>query len=118
MTTFAGQVTLIANGPGMIITDRTQSGEVTVFTVIFGKAYASNQLHAQSGSLYGDSNVFDVGSVASSEVYSVKGRVEDSSGNAIAGPEGAIITEVANVHTDNAVRHSDRAINDNFLGKK
>jgi pimeloyl-ACP methyl ester carboxylesterase len=84
MTTFAGQVTLIANGPGMIITDRTQSGEVTVFTVIFGKAYASNQLHAQSGSLYGDSNVFDVGSVASSEVYSVKGRVEDSSGNAIA----------------------------------
>lgn len=35
-----------------------------------------------------------------------------------AGPEGAIITEVANVHTDSAVRHSDQAINDNFLGKK
>ena len=33
-----------------------------------------------------------------------------------AGPEGAIITEVANVHTDKAVRHSDQAINDNFLG--
>ena len=32
------------------------------------------------------------------------------------GPEGAIITEVANVHTDKAVRHSDKAINDNFLG--
>lgn len=34
------------------------------------------------------------------------------------GPEGAIVTEVANVHTDGAVRHSDQAINDNFLGKK
>ena len=33
-----------------------------------------------------------------------------------AGQEGAIITEVANVHTDAAVRHSDPAINDNFLG--
>ena len=33
------------------------------------------------------------------------------------GPEGAIITEAANVHTDAAVRHSDQAINDNFLGK-
>ena len=32
------------------------------------------------------------------------------------GPEGAIITEVANVHTDAAVRHSDEAINNNFLG--
>ena len=31
------------------------------------------------------------------------------------GEEGAIITEVANVHTDAAVRHSDKAINDNFL---
>ncbi len=36
----------------------------------------------------------------------------------LAGPEGAIITEVANVHTDSAVRHSDPAINDFFLGKK
>ncbi len=36
----------------------------------------------------------------------------------LAGPEGAIISEVANVHTDNAVRHSDKNINDNFLGKK
>lgn len=36
----------------------------------------------------------------------------------LAGPEGAIITEVANVHTDSAVRHSDEKINDNFLGKK
>lgn len=35
-----------------------------------------------------------------------------------AGPEGAIITEVANVHTDSAVRHSDKALNDFFLGKK
>lgn len=33
-----------------------------------------------------------------------------------AGPEGAIMTEVANVHTDAAVRHSDKAINDHFLG--
>ena len=36
----------------------------------------------------------------------------------LAGPEGAIITEVANVHTDAAVRHTDPKINDNFLGKK
>ena len=34
----------------------------------------------------------------------------------VGGTEGAIISEVANVHTDAAVRHSDRAINDNFLG--
>ena len=34
-----------------------------------------------------------------------------------AGPEGAIITEVANVHDDSGVRHSDQAMNDNFLGK-
>jgi len=33
------------------------------------------------------------------------------------GPEGAIITEVANVHSDDGVRHQDKAINDNFLGK-
>ena len=33
-----------------------------------------------------------------------------------AGTEGAIITEVANVHTDSAVRHSDEKINANFLG--
>ncbi len=32
-----------------------------------------------------------------------------------AGPEGAIITEVANVHTHTAVRHSDKALNDHFL---
>ena len=35
----------------------------------------------------------------------------------LAGPEGAIITEVANVHTNSAVRHSDQKANDNFLGK-
>jgi D-lyxose ketol-isomerase len=35
----------------------------------------------------------------------------------LAGPEGAIITEVANVHTASAVRHSDPAINKNFLGE-
>jgi D-lyxose ketol-isomerase len=35
----------------------------------------------------------------------------------LAGPEGAILTEVANVHTGSAVRHSDQAVNDNFLGK-
>ena len=35
-----------------------------------------------------------------------------------AGPEGAIITEVANVHTNDAVRHSDSKINDNFLENK
>jgi D-lyxose ketol-isomerase len=34
-----------------------------------------------------------------------------------AGPEGAIISEVASVHDDTGVRHSDQAINDNFLGK-
>jgi D-lyxose ketol-isomerase len=32
-----------------------------------------------------------------------------------AGPEGAIITEVANVHTNSAVRHSDKVLNDYFL---
>lgn len=32
------------------------------------------------------------------------------------GPEGAIITEVANVHSNPDVRHSDKAINDSFLG--
>jgi len=31
------------------------------------------------------------------------------------GPEGAIITEVANVHTDSAVRHADKKLNDFFL---
>lgn len=36
----------------------------------------------------------------------------------LAGPEGAIITEVANVHTNTAVRHTDPRINDHFLGKK
>ncbi len=34
-----------------------------------------------------------------------------------AGPEGAIITEVANVHTNSAVRHQDPALNKAFLGK-
>lgn len=34
-----------------------------------------------------------------------------------AGPEGAIITEVANVHSGEAVRHQVKAINDYFLGK-
>jgi len=34
-----------------------------------------------------------------------------------AGPEGAILSEVANVHDNSGVRHSDKAINDNFLGK-
>ena len=33
------------------------------------------------------------------------------------GPEGVILTEVANVHTDAAVRHSDPSVNDHFLGK-
>lgn len=32
------------------------------------------------------------------------------------GPEGAIVTEVANVHTNAAVRHTDPAIDKNFLG--
>ena len=32
-----------------------------------------------------------------------------------AGPEGAIITEVANVHSNSAVRHQDKACNDFFL---
>ena len=35
----------------------------------------------------------------------------------LAGPQGAILTEVANVHTNSAVRHADPAINDHFLGK-
>jgi D-lyxose ketol-isomerase len=33
----------------------------------------------------------------------------------MAGPAGAIITEVANVHTDSAVRHQDKVMNDYFL---
>jgi hypothetical protein len=32
-----------------------------------------------------------------------------------AGPEGAIITEVANVHTGSAVRHTDPVLNEYFL---
>ncbi len=32
------------------------------------------------------------------------------------GPEGAIITEVATIHTNSGVRHSDIGINDHFLG--
>jgi hypothetical protein len=32
------------------------------------------------------------------------------------GPEGAIITEVANVHTNEAVRHTDPVMNRHFLG--
>ncbi len=36
----------------------------------------------------------------------------------LAGPEGAIITEVANVHTGSAVRHSDEAVNAFFIGQK
>ncbi len=34
-----------------------------------------------------------------------------------AGPEGAIITEVANVHDNGGVRHSDKALNDYFLSQ-
>ena len=34
-----------------------------------------------------------------------------------AGSEGAIITEVANVHDNGSVRHQVKAINDHFLGK-
>ncbi len=36
----------------------------------------------------------------------------------LAGPQGAIITEVANVHTNDAVRHCDPKANDHFLGKR
>lgn len=32
-----------------------------------------------------------------------------------AGPQGAIITESANVHTGKAVRHADKTMNENFL---
>ena len=35
----------------------------------------------------------------------------------LAGPKGAILTEVANVHTNSAVRHLDPAINKHFLGQ-
>ena len=35
----------------------------------------------------------------------------------LAGPQGAILSEVANIHTDSAVRHSDPRINAQFLGK-
>jgi len=35
----------------------------------------------------------------------------------LAGPEGAIISEVANVHTDSGVRHLDAALNKHFLGE-
>jgi hypothetical protein len=34
-----------------------------------------------------------------------------------AGEEGAIITEVANVHVNEAVRHQVESINNHFLGK-
>lgn len=34
-----------------------------------------------------------------------------------AGPQGAILSEVANVHDNTGVRHSDKVMNDNFLGK-
>lgn len=34
-----------------------------------------------------------------------------------AGKEGAIMSEVANVHSNEKVRHSDKGINDHFLGK-
>ena len=34
-----------------------------------------------------------------------------------AGKEGAIMSEVANVHSNIKVRHSDKGINDHFLGK-
>jgi D-lyxose ketol-isomerase len=34
-----------------------------------------------------------------------------------AGPEGAIITEVANVHDNGSVRHQVKSINSHFLGK-
>ena len=34
-----------------------------------------------------------------------------------AGPEGAILTEVASVHDESGVRHSDESINDHFLGQ-
>ncbi|MDR2848548.1 MAG: hypothetical protein LBV39_05525 [Bacteroidales bacterium] len=34
-----------------------------------------------------------------------------------AGPEGAIVTEVANVHNNASVRHQVKLINDTFLGK-
>lgn len=33
----------------------------------------------------------------------------------LGGPEGAIVTEVANVHTNSGVRHSDPVLNANFL---
>lgn len=33
----------------------------------------------------------------------------------LAGPEGCIMTEVGNLHTDSAVRHNDKSINDHFL---
>jgi D-lyxose ketol-isomerase len=36
----------------------------------------------------------------------------------LAGPEGAIVTEVANVHSNDGVRHLDPVINDTFLGKR
>jgi hypothetical protein len=35
----------------------------------------------------------------------------------LAGPEGTIVTEVANVHTNSAVRHTDPECNKNFLGE-
>ena len=35
----------------------------------------------------------------------------------LAGPEGVILTEVANVHTGSAVRHSDPVMNDYFLSQ-
>ena len=54
---------------------------------------------------------------ANNEMYSADGTFTDWSFTNIDIPEGAIITEVANVHTNPAVRHSDDAINKNFLGE-
>ena len=45
------------------------------------------------------------------------GRVESRHWQ-MAGAEGAIITEVATVHDNSGVRHSDQKVNDQFLGKK
>jgi D-lyxose ketol-isomerase len=36
----------------------------------------------------------------------------------LAGPEGAIISEVANGHENDMVRHLDKVMNENFLGGK
>ncbi|MHB1348623.1 MAG: lipase/acyltransferase domain-containing protein [Desulfobulbaceae bacterium] len=73
MTTFTGQLTLNSGAP-MRIYSREQSNGITTFSISFPESYSSNQLHAQSGDMFGASNVFAVGT-GSVNKGAIKGRV-------------------------------------------